>query len=188
MPSLRRQLLPLLQQLPARPSADDCARIAELLAEACRARQQPKKALAVTLRHLGPAVSPQVQRLLLDLVSERLTVYRPAAPSEPQAPVGRWLSLHESAAALDLHPNTLAERLRQPHYRRLYGWPVWDGHQWRFASVAVDPATAIAHLATLPTDEPPAVESMLPAWCHRGQRTLSGDACGTSGSGADVQR
>jgi hypothetical protein len=182
MASLRRQLLPLLQQLPAQPSPDDCGRIAELLAETCRTRQQPRKALAVTLRHLGPALSPELHRLLSDLVSERLTVSRPAAPSATSEPTGRWLTMHETAAALNLHPNTLAERLRQRQYRRLYGWPIWDGHQWCFASAAVDPATAIAHLATLPTEEPTAVESMLPAWCERGEPTASESGCGTPGS------
>jgi hypothetical protein len=95
--------------------------------------------------------------------------------------------MHETAAALNLHPNTLAERLRQRQYRHLYGWPIWDGHQWCFASAAVDPATAIAHLATLPTEEPTAVESMLPVWCERGELTGSESACGTPGSGKEAE-
>lgn len=148
-------------------------------------RQQPKKALAVTLRHLGPAVTPHVQQLLQGLVTERLTSRPSASPARIEPSMGRWLTLHECAAVLELHPNTLAARLRQLQYRRLYGWPLWDGHQWRFAAAAVDPATAVAHLATLPSVEPAAVESMLPDWCERRQRVGLSEACGTTRSDAE---
>lgn len=181
MSSLRSQLLPLLQQLPSQPTAADCERIIDRVVEVCRTRPQPRKALAVTLRHLRTDMSPHLDRLLSGLVSERLAGAGRPASTEGQSPAGRWLTLHEAAAVLELHPNTLAERLRAQRYRRLYGWPIWDGHQWRFAAVAIDSATAAACLATLPTDEPLAIELMLPDWCERAQRSATADlSCGTT--------
>ena len=183
MASLRGHLLPLLQQLPSQPAPSDCNQIVELIVEACRTRTQPKKALAVTLRHIKAHMTAEVHRLVSNLVSERLDVPRLPTPAPVAIPTGRWLSLRAAAAVLELHPNSLAERLRTVRYRRLYGWPIWDGHQWRLAAAAIDPATAAACLATLPADEPLAIGLMLPDWCERTPRTAADPACGTPPTG-----
>jgi hypothetical protein len=66
-----------------------------------------------------------------------------------------------------LGPQTLLERLREPRFRRLYGWPWWDGHQWSFSPDALDPARRAQHLSMLPDLEPTAHVAMLPPWCER---------------------
>jgi hypothetical protein len=179
MASLRRQLLPLLQQLAPNPDPSDCEEAVERIFTACRTRQSPKKALAVTLQHLGnDGVSPRVLSLLRELVQSRLAVRRRSEPARQVDPPGRWLTLEAAAALLDLHPNTLAERLRTVRYRRLYGWPIWDGHRWQLATAALDPGTAAVHLAGIPRDEPPAIQLMLPEWCERAPEASAGAESG----------
>jgi hypothetical protein len=179
MASLRRQLAPRIQELLEHPSRSECEPIAEQIVVACRTRQNPKKALAVTLRHLKGDLSTHALELIAGLVQEQLGTDRRPRVAAPVRPTGTWLTLQGAAATLDLHPNTLAERLRAVRYRRLYGWPVWDGHQWRIATDAVDPATAATYLATAPSDEPLAIELMLPEWCERSPRPPADTSRGT---------
>jgi hypothetical protein len=59
-------------------------------------------------------------------------------------------------------------------FRRLYGWPFWDGHQWWFSFEAIDSATRTAHVAQLPVAEPVAFREMLPPWCERDESHEAG--------------
>lgn len=72
--------------------------------------------------------------------------------------------------------DTLRDRLRQWQYRQRYGWPQWDGHEWRIAPAVLDSKTAAAFLAAQPLLE--SIPHLLPAWCDR-QPVPTGE-CGPS--------
>jgi hypothetical protein len=166
-----------LAALPARPSADDLAPIADELARACRSRAQPRKSLALHLRNAKGAASPAVLRAVADLVVESLD--RTAGSPVAISPVvnGAWIDVSEAARILGLQRPTLTDRLKLPEYRLLYGWPFWDGHQWWFSSVALAPDTRVEFLARMPKQEPAAHVVILPPWCVRqAGAELSGDS------------
>ncbi len=95
------------------------------------------------------------------LIQERAPeIIRPA----PEA-TADWMTLEEAAKELKLSARTLKARLQDHRYRRMYGWPWWDGHCWRFAGPAMRAATRSQFLASLPIDEPQA--DLLPDWCTR---------------------
>lgn len=145
----------------------ELARIAVALAGACRERNQPRKSLALYLRNaarLAPReILDSLSRQVIDLLDQAVTEPAAIAPTVA-AP---WIDVSEAAAALRTQRKTLLERVKLVRYRHLYGWPFWDGHQWRFSAAALDPATHAAHMATLCSREPTAHVAMLPDWCER---------------------
>jgi hypothetical protein len=162
-PSLR----PRLAALPDHPTADELKPIARELARSCAAEQYPQKSLSATLRHLRPLVTDATLSALTELARTELSDSSPASHATPPQPAEGFIGLAEASRRVNLAPTTLLERLREPRFRRLYGWPWWDGHQWTFSPDAVDPARRAQHLATLPDHEPSAHVDMLPPWCER---------------------
>jgi len=73
-----------------------------------------------------------------------------------QAGLEQWVRLDQAALVLHLASDRLRAQLRHPQWRRLYGWPRWegDGQGWRFSLPAIHPATAAAFAAKLPGEEP----------------------------------
>jgi len=140
---------------------------ADALAKACRERDQPKKSLASFVRSAKADVPPQMLDRIHELTIERIDRIVVASPAPAKSPSGVWLDIAGAAGILNLRRATLTDRLKQYKYRQLYGWPFWDGHQWWFSSMAVDPATRAESLATLPAREPIAHAAMLPEWCEQ---------------------
>jgi hypothetical protein len=162
-PSLRSRLA----DLPDNPTAAELKPIARGLARSCAAERYPQKSLAATLRHLRPLVTDSMLATLGEIARTELEDSSPASHSTPPQLAEGFIGLAEASRRLNLAPNTLLERLREPRFRKLYGWPWWDGHQWTFSPDAVDPALRAQHLATLPDHEPSAHVDMLPPWCER---------------------
>lgn len=67
--------------------------------------------------------------------------------------VEQWVYLEQAALVLQIEPERLKSRLRWPQWRRMYGWPRWEG-QWRFSLPAIHPSTAATFATTLPVEEP----------------------------------
>jgi len=156
-----------LAQLPERPSGDDLTPVVEVLARLCQQRTQPRKSLAMHIRNAAHSAPAKV----LEAIASRVTDLLERGSPPPAAPVasigGTWMTISEAARILGLQRATLTDRLRDPQYRYLYGWPHWDGHQWWFSSAAVDPETRVGFLSRLPKSEPDAHANMLPEWCAR---------------------
>lgn len=161
------KLRALLGALPKSPSTDDLSPVAEALAQACGTRAQPRKSLVLYLRNVKNAAPAAVLGALSDLVIESLDRASCVASTTIPATSGAWIDVSEAARVFSLQRATLTERLKLPDYRHLYGWPHWDGHQWWFSSVALNPDTRIEFLARLPKREPDAHVAMLPPWCVR---------------------
>lgn len=64
-------------------------------------------------------------------------------------------------------PNALHQRMICPDMRALYGWPFWDGHQFRFPLLALRAGTRPTFLSSLPAVEPAPIAVTLPTWCRR---------------------
>ncbi len=131
------------------------------------------------LREHGRGLPEEVRGRLVSLTSAELTQRERERP-KPQslncsAPSGEWLGLRAAAARLGIREEVLSERLHRPADRRRYGYPRWDGYQWWFSSLAIDPSTSAAFLASMPTHE--GVPELLPDWCIReGQERAPRDA------------
>ncbi len=166
----------LLAALPKRPSPEDLTPVVEELARACQERAQPRKSLAMHVRNTKGVVAASTLHDISERVVELLDRGASIAPSPARAVSGAWVDVSEAARVLSLQRATLTERLKQPEYRYLYGWPHWDGHQWWFSTHALDPATRVEFLARAPKCEPEAHRAMLPSWCSRQQAV--GDAPG----------
>jgi hypothetical protein len=108
------------------------------------------------------------------MVAERLEHSESAPPKSLTIPQESFADVATAAVAYGLRERTLAERLRYVRWRRLYGWPHWDGHCWKLPVTAYDPLLRNAYLAQQPAEEPAAHVRMLPAWCERvdGEGTL----------------
>ena len=138
--------------------------VARAIADRCRSARHPFKSLAAVLRHQRGTIPINVFDRLAAIAESALRHIKIESSVSVAAAIP-FVGLGEAARRLGLSAKTLAERLRDPQYRRLYGWPWWDGHQWFFSPAALDPAERAKHLADLPEAEPAAHAAMLPVWC-----------------------
>jgi hypothetical protein len=156
-----------LAALPDDTTTSDLHPLATELVARCSAESYPKKSISAALRHARAVAPESIILLLAELVeavqAEQETAEQPAA----LPPVEAFVGLGEASRRLKVSAQVLKERLREVKFRRLYGWPWWDGHQWWFSAAALDPMQRAVHMATLPHDEPPAHVAMLPPWCER---------------------
>ena len=145
-------------------SHHDIEPVAHAIADRCRSALHPLKSLGAVLRHQRGFVSDELlNRLGASAASAIRADAIVSAVTHPTALP--FIGIGEAARRLGVSAKSLAERLRDPRYRRLYGWPWWDGHQWFFSPAALDPAERSKHLDDLPYREPAAHAAMLPAWC-----------------------
>lgn len=168
----------LLSELPRNPTAADLEPLAAELTSACAQCKQPRKSLALHLRYVKDVATTATLGVLENLVKEALERGSHTTPITTQLPSGSWLNVAEAARVLDVREKTLQDRLKDPAFRYLYGWPHWDGHQWRISSPAIAPGESVAHLDRLPQREPAAQVAMLPDWCTKQEPMNAGpDAC-----------
>lgn len=163
------QLRASLAQVAVAPSPDLITATAQLLADHVASRPQPDMAVGALFRHNAPSLSPDLKQTIRE---EALAIIRArSAAAERQCLAshveedGGWLVVHEAAPRLRLQERTLLERLKQWQYRRMYGWPRWDGHRWLMPALAADSSRAAAFLASQPARDP--LEDLLPEWCER---------------------
>lgn len=165
MPTRPRTLpAPLLARLTA-GDATAVPQAAELLAAAARVKAAPRKSLAKALQHLARSSVGAGTCALVEEAAQRLL----PAPETQRATgaAGGTCSTAEAAALAGIPPERFVKLLHEPHYRRLFGWPLWTGYEWRFVRAAVDPATSRSYLATMPEAEPAPIAATLPPWCRR---------------------
>lgn len=167
--SKARSLRALILSLPTEPSEAELAPVVEVIAADAAPAKYPDKAIGALLRHnaasLRRHVRDRIRVAARDAVFQQRNALAASAVVMPVRPDGEWLTVREAAPRLRIHEGTLYERLKDPEHRRRLGYPRWDGHQWLISSLAVDPATAAAFLATLPDGEP--LLELLPPWCIR---------------------
>ena len=133
-------------------SEDSIRTFAEHAVSIARQKQKPRMSLAAIIReHFRKdlELSAKVGKVAF-LV---LTADLPLA-IVPDERTDNWVRLEVAARRLDVLPETLRNRLVDVEYRRLYGWPWFDGHRWLFASAALDPERRSAYLAAQPVVEP----------------------------------
>ena len=158
-----------LAALPDDPTASDLQPLAEEIASRCRVEPYPRKSVAAVLRHARPALSETTAATLEECVwsaldgaaKENVEQKRKEGSSQP------WPGLVTVSKARGISAEALAGQLRIVRYRRLYGWPWWDGHRWSFNPAIIDPMLCARYMADLPDDEPAAHVAMLPEWCLR---------------------
>jgi hypothetical protein len=155
-------------ELTANPRSE-CAleRVASELATLIADKAQPDMSLGALLRWNASALDTGTRSILREQalsIVKREQAEQGSTMAEP-ARFGEWLTVTEAAVRLRIREATLLERLRTWEGRRRLGWPQWDGHRWRISSVAVDPADAASHLASLCVREP--LAELLPEWCER---------------------
>lgn len=168
----------LLTALPKSPSTADLGPVVEELASACSERRQWRKSLALYMRNAKDVAPARVREEITRCVTEVLDSGALIKPTPTRPITGALVDISEAAMALGLRRETLTERVKQPQYRYLYGWPFWDGHQWWFSTPAIDPATRAEFLTRLPKHEPDAHVAMLPTWCS--PQSVAADASRSS--------
>ena len=151
---------------------DEAALAPLVQALADRAASAPKRKMGSVQAHLrehGGGLPAEIRERLVVLTQTELTRReqdQPALPVNDQAASsGTWYSLKAAAPRLGLREEALADRLHNHKDRRRLGYPRWDGYQWWISSLAIEPATSAAFLATLPAHE--GVPELLPDWCTR---------------------
>lgn len=162
-----------LAAVPEDATPADLAPLAAELAMRCSAERYPRKSVAAALRHahsLAPEATVEALRKAVESVIEEQDGENDVPVAEVSEP---FLGIAEAARRLNLSVKTLTERLREVRYRRLYGWPWWDGHQWNFSPAPLDPTGRATYMASLPLEEPAAHTVMLPPWCAREQSDAS---------------
>lgn len=168
-PASARSLRALIHALRPEPTEAELASVVELIAAEAVAARYPDKAIGALLRHnsasLHRHVRDRIRDAARDAVFRQRSAVATAAATVPARTDGEWLTVREAAPRLRVHEDTLYERLKDPDHRRRLGYPRWDGHQWLIPSLAVNPATAAAFLATVPREEPQ--QELLPPWCIR---------------------
>jgi hypothetical protein len=165
MPSHTSRIL----ALPKAPTEQELETVAIAVAHDCAARSKPRVAAATIWVHARRRDAPlaTVSRLE-ELVADRLNGGAAVLVRNEPAPVrGAFLHVEVAAVAYGLPAKTLAARLRRVSWRRLYGWPFWDGHRWQLPAPALDATERASFLARQPVDEPEAHVRMLPPWCER---------------------
>jgi hypothetical protein len=161
-------ILPLLRQVasPSATAADLEAAVAALL-ERAAARQHPLKAAAALLRtHRDAAgLTEPLEAALMERVGAwHRARQREAAPIATTA-TAEYCGEEQAAAILGISAAVLRTQLGDPLRRRAYGYPEWNGTEFRFALAAVRTETKHGFLAALPEREP--LEELLPDWCRR---------------------
>jgi hypothetical protein len=144
----------------------DLDRIADAVAAHARQARSPGRSVAAYCRHLrargvGAERAAEIQAAV-GAVLARDAATGPAH-ADARGAAGEWLTAEGAAHRLGMLPRTFLQRLALPRFRRLYGWPWWDGSRWYVPGPALDPAVAAAFRAGLPEREP---FSNLPAWCE----------------------
>jgi hypothetical protein len=156
-----------LADLPVDVTPADLQPLAIELVERCSVEAYPKMSVAAVLRH-ARRVAPEATVSILSELVDALQVEQEEAEPPAAAPVVEgFIGLGEASRRLKVSPKVLKERLREVKFRRLYGWPWWDGHQWWFSPAALDSMQRAAHMEHLPYNEPAAYLDMLPPWCER---------------------
>ena len=158
-----------LTALPEDAAISDLQPLAAELVQRCSAESYPRKSVSAFLRHARPHVAEPAMSVFAGLAEAALEDEQEAPTSPAPAIAEPFLGIGEAARRLNVSVKTMAERLREVRYRRLYGWPWWDGHQWSFSPAAVDPVARPGFMATLPENEPAAHVAMLPSWCERAE-------------------
>lgn len=138
---------PLASQLPPRR---DLKSLASQSARLAAVKAMPGRSIAVFARHHLPGRKPE-QAQLREMARALLEAARPVP-----AAVDPWLTLEEAAARMQLPVTALRQRLKDPEFRRTWGWPrCLDGERlWRF-NPAFFGDRAAAAAADLPREEPP---------------------------------
>jgi hypothetical protein len=159
---------PRILALPRTPTDLEFAALADEIAGDCAAKQKPRVAAATIWVHARRREAPEhVVSRLAAMVAERLERTDAASTQPSPIPQEGFADVATAAVAYGLRAPTLAERLRYVRWRRLYGWPHWDGHSWKLPVTAYDPHLRNAYLAQQPAEEPAAHVRMLPPWCER---------------------
>lgn len=158
-----------LTGLPEDASASDLQPLASELVQRCSAEKYPRKSVSAFLRHARLHVPEPTMSVFTGLAEAALEDESEDSSSPAPVVAEPFLGIGEAARRLNVSVKTLAARLREVRYRRLYGWPWWDGHQWSFAPAAVDPVARPSFMATLPEHEAAAHVAMLPPWCERSE-------------------
>lgn len=154
----------LLPELAEAPNPERFERVVALLARKAAGTKYPKKSISACLRESSPQdLSKEMREELEEAALERLSSPTPT-PSASLSESG-WASLEEAAPQLGVTPTTLARRLRSREYRRLYGWPWFDGRSWKIPRPVLYPETRAAFMGILPVAEPQ--PDLLPADCQR---------------------
>ena len=166
--SLMPSHTPRILALSTNATDEELTALADDIAHDCAARRKPRVAAATVWVHARRQKAPEstVSRLAA-MVAERLMLADPARPKSASIPQESFADVATAAVAYGLRERTLAERLRYVRWRRLYGWPHWDGHSWKLPVTAYDPLLRNAYLAQQPAEEPAAHVRMLPTWCER---------------------
>lgn len=165
-----------LADLPDDVTAADLQPLAIELVERCSVESYPKMSIAAALRHARKVAPKSTVSLLGELVDSVQAQQEEADQPRLEAVVEGFIGLGEASRRLKVSAKKLKERVREVKYRRLYGWPWWDGHQWWFSPAALDPKQRAAQMATLPYDEPRAYVDVLPSWCESVEGKTPADA------------
>jgi hypothetical protein len=158
-----------LAELPDDATPADLQSLATELVERCSAEAYPKMSIAAALRHARRDTPRSTIALLSGLVEGLLAEQEENKEPAAAPAVEGFIGLGEASRRLKISAKSLKERLREVKFRRLYGWPWWDGHQWWFSPAALDPIQRAAYMAQLPFDEPATHQDMLPPWCQRAE-------------------
>ena len=163
----RRPPKPLLDRLVnavvSSPTDEHVHDLAAALAPVIARKRSPGVSLGAYERRIrARGASDEACEALVAAVTRLLAPTSTVAPGSERGEIG----LPEASRAVGVAERTLRDQLKRPAYRRLYGWPVWRGHGWRFVPAAVDPTTSRTFLATLPEREPAPIAALLPPWCE----------------------
>lgn len=160
------ELRELFASLPPESDDQELDHLVRILADRVSTADRPRASLKAYMRHNAQALPPELRERIVDLVHQETGRRKSVRPMpDIQSPVGEWYTGPRAAGRLGLHWTTLKDKLRHYEHRRRYGYPHWTGHEWRFSSLAIEPATAVAFAASLPAHEP--LEELLPVWCMR---------------------
>ena len=153
----------LASLLPTNPNEAELRPLATELANGAAGKKVPARSIAKTVDHHLPSLPEEVRRRLREFAGQALRSTQTEIVAPPEnCGVERWVSVDEASILLDILPSTLLERLKDKEYRRLYGWPYWDGHRWRIALPAIHPSSAANFRSTMPDEEP----WTPPRWCR----------------------
>lgn len=149
-------------RLPAKPSQQDLVRLAELIAAVSIKRPVPARSISLYVRlHLrGILPTPKIAEVR-ELAKQAVRRDTPA-PAKPDTPVSGPVASRVAAEILGVPHKALLDMLRQPFYRRAWGWPrCWDGRTWLFRREVLEYPE---RFLDLPLAEPP---HCLPPNCLR---------------------
>lgn len=102
---------------------------------------------------------PSLVRDVMSRARKALTALEREKSHRPRA--GRWLSMSEAAAAMNVSLSWIKESLRTGVGRRRLGYPWYDGRRWHIPAAACDPRSRATFLSHLPDGEPPENTALL---------------------------